>query len=220
MASNKVRLLLALAVSAIPVGKLRAFAYRSFFGYRIGAGTRFGLGAVVAVDDFECGEKVVIGRSTRLLGPMKVSLGARTFIGRWNRFECTAVAASDGKAHMGYARRLVFGSDCLVHENHFFDVYGEISVGDGSWIAGRDSQFWTHGASVVDRDIRIGRNCYVGSAARFAPGSGIGDRVVVGLGAVVTRRIADSDVVVGGLPAKVLRTREAGGDGLVFKTWE
>lgn len=220
MASPKFRLLLAIAVSLIPVGKLRAFAYGKFFGYRVGAGSRFGLLAVIAVEDFECGERVLIGRSTQLLGPMRVSIGARSLIGRWNRFECAPVAASPEKAHMGYARRLTIGADCLVHENHFFDVYGEIAIGDGSWIAGRDSQFWTHGASAADRDIRIGSACYIGSATRFAPGTGIGDRAVVGLGAVVTRRIPENDVVIGGLPAKVLRAREPGGDGLVFSRWE
>jgi acetyltransferase-like isoleucine patch superfamily enzyme len=67
------------------------------------------------------------------------------------------------------------------------------------------SQFWTHGAGVIDRDIQIGRDCYLGSAVRFAPGSGIGNNVIVALGSVVTEKFDISKAMIGGVPAKVLK---------------
>ena len=78
-------------------------------------------------------------------------------------------------------------------------------MGQGSWIAGRDSQFWTHGVNVTDRNIRIGRNSYIGSAVRFAPGSGVGDNIIVGIGSVVTKVIDASNALISGFPAQVVK---------------
>ena len=61
----------------------------------------------------------------------------------------------------------------------FATVKGDVVIGDGSWIAGHASQFWTHGLSVADRDIHIGKKNYIGSAVRFAPGAAIGDENIV-----------------------------------------
>jgi acetyltransferase-like isoleucine patch superfamily enzyme len=220
MSRAKLRRLAAMAVSALPTAALRRRTYNLFSNYRLGRGARTGLFAVIAVDRFECGDEVVIGRGVQFIGPMQVRIGARTLVGRHNRFECPPVAAHPSTAHMRYARRLTLGADCLVHEAHFFDVYGAIDIGDGTWIAGRESQFWTHGASVQDRDIHIGRNCYLGSAVRVAPGAGVGDRAVVGLGSVLASRISESDVIVAGVPGKVVRRREPGSDAFSFTRWD
>eukprot|EP00980_Cylindrotheca_fusiformis_P011378 scaffold2638_cov114-Cylindrotheca_fusiformis.AAC.6 len=52
--------------------------------------------------------------------------------------------------------------------------------------------------------ITIGDNVWIGANATICPGVTIGNNVVIGAGAVVTKDIVD-DVVVGGVPAKVLR---------------
>ncbi|RMD70426.1 MAG: hypothetical protein D6819_04325, partial [Gammaproteobacteria bacterium] len=67
------------------------------------------------------------------------------------------------------------------------------------------SQFWTHGGGKAEHDIDIGAQCYIASAVRFAPGSGVGDRCVVALGAVVTKRFEASGVMLGGVPARVIK---------------
>jgi acetyltransferase-like isoleucine patch superfamily enzyme len=120
---------------------------------------------------------------------------------------------------MQYAREFITGRDSLINEGHLFDVLGRITLGNGSWIAGFASQFLTHGAGTMDRDIVIGDDCFLGSAVRFAPGSGIGSRVIVGMGAVVTKRLAPDNVVVGGVPAKVLKERQQQADYVFEKGW-
>jgi acetyltransferase-like isoleucine patch superfamily enzyme len=85
-----------------------------------------------------------------------------------------------------------------------FDVCATISVGENSWIAGCYSQFWTHGAGNVG-NITIGKNCYLGSAVRFASNSGVGDNVLLALGSIVTKRFLEENVLIGGVPAEVLR---------------
>jgi acetyltransferase-like isoleucine patch superfamily enzyme len=100
-----------------------------------------------------------------------------------------------------------------------FDVYGLLEIGQGTWVAGFQSQFLTHGASAMNRDIIVGQRSYIGSAARFTPGSGIGDDVIVAMSATVTKVIPDHRVVIGGVPAKVLRARDES-DGFRFeKQW-
>lgn len=216
----KIKLLLATLVSLLPFWQVRLFFYRLFPGYDIADGVRIGHFARISVQTFVCGPKVIIGRNTRFKGPMIAEIGEGVYIGRDNFFECGDVTVRPEKAYMNYTRTLKVGKDCLISEDHFFDIYGTVAIGEGTWVAGRSSQFWTHGASAQDRDIHIGSKCYIGSAVGFAPGSSIGDRVVVGMGAVVPGKVDLSDVLLGGVPAKVLRKRDPEGDGLTFSRWD
>lgn len=216
---KKIKKALALAISCLPSGILRRLAYSTLLGYKFGPGSHVGWRVYIAVDSFECGRNVRIRRQNSFVGPIKVMLGDETLIGRYNRFECGDSAADASQSHMNYAREFITGRDCLIHESHLFDLLGRIRIGNGSWVAGFGSQFLTHGASAMNRDITIGDHCFLGSAIRFTPGSGVGDKVVVGMGAVVTKYHAASNVVVGGFPAKVIRERGED-DAFVFqKGW-
>ncbi len=215
----KIKKILATAISMLPGSGLRIAGYQALLGYRFGAHTRLGWGVMIAVDQFSAGQGVVIRRSTTFVGPIKVTLGDKTFIGRYNKIECGDNAGHASQAHMHYAREFITGADSLINEGHLFDVLGRIRIGNGSWLAGFNSQFLTHGAGTMERDIDIGDACFVGSAVRFAPGSGVGNRCIVGMGAVVTKRLAQNDVVVAGVPAKILKERTPE-DGYVFqKGW-
>ena len=55
------------------------------------------------------------------------------------------------------------------------------------------------------RPITIGDDCWLGGGVIVCPGVRIGDRVIIGAGAVVTRDIPDDSVAVGN-PARVIRT--------------
>ncbi len=55
------------------------------------------------------------------------------------------------------------------------------------------------------REIRIGRNCFIGCNAIILKGSVLGDGCVVGAGAVVAGRFEDNSVIAGN-PARVIRT--------------
>ena len=93
----------------------------------------------------------------------------------------------------------------MITSGHFIDAVGGFLLGAGSWIAGRGSQFWTHGADASDRHVSIGARCYIGSAVRFAPGASIADQSVVAIGSVVTKKFTDRRVLVAGVPASVVR---------------
>ncbi|MFA5423822.1 MAG: DapH/DapD/GlmU-related protein [Phycisphaerae bacterium] len=54
-------------------------------------------------------------------------------------------------------------------------------------------------------DTYIGENCFIGISAIILPGVKIGDHVIIGAGAVVTKDIP-SNVIAVGNPAHVIRT--------------
>lgn len=53
-------------------------------------------------------------------------------------------------------------------------------------------------------DIYIGKNCFIAVGATLMPGITIGDEVIVGAGAVVTKDVP-SNVIVAGNPARIIR---------------
>ncbi|QDV26129.1 acyltransferase [Aureliella helgolandensis] len=52
--------------------------------------------------------------------------------------------------------------------------------------------------------IRIGKNCWIGANSVILPGVELGDNVVVGAGAVVSKSFPNA-CVIGGVPAKIIR---------------
>jgi len=197
----KVKLVLAALISIVPINALRVLGYR-LLGYRLSG--RIGFGTVIAVDEVNI-EKCKIGVFNLFIGPMKVEIGEGAAVGNRNTFSCGFWTAQAQYQDKDYARSLQIGRDTLITSGHYFDVVGSFILGDGSWVAGMGSQFWTHGAGVTDRDIQIGRDCYLGSAVRFSPGSGVGDHVIVAMGSVVTRKFDISKALIGGVPATVLK---------------
>ena len=62
-----------------------------------------------------------------------------------------------------------------------------------------------HVQSKWDFKTRIGSRCFIGNRAIILPGISIGDDVVVGAGAVVTKDVPPNTIVTGN-PAKVIKT--------------
>ena len=60
---------------------------------------------------------------------------------------------------------------------------------------------------VVEKDVIIGDDVWIGAGVIILPGCKIGNGVVIAAGAVVTKDIPDN-VIVGGIPAKVIKKRK------------
>ncbi len=185
----------------LPTNGLRVWAHKHFLGVRL-TRSRLGFGTHIIVSDARI-EGSTIGRFNRFVGPMSLSIVASS-IGDSNTFRCGEWTTEDKHGAGDYKRRLRVDEGCLVTSRHYFDVAGSLTIGRGTWIAGIGSQFWTHGAGSAERDIQIGENNYIGSAARFAPGSAIGDNNLVAMGSVVTKRFGARNLI-GGVPALAIR---------------
>ena len=55
--------------------------------------------------------------------------------------------------------------------------------------------------------VEIGNNVWIGRRAMIMPGVTIGDGVVIAAGAIVTKDVPNN-VIVGGVPAKILSERQ------------
>jgi len=61
---------------------------------------------------------------------------------------------------------------------------------------------------IYKRDVEIGSNVWIGYGACILRGVRVGDNSVIGTNSVVTKDVP-ANAVVGGVPARVLRMREA-----------
>lgn len=105
-------------------------------------------------------------------------------------------------------------------------IYGNVNWGTEPWLItiGKNCHitggvsFITHdGGTLLFRDkvpdleitkpITLGDNVYIGNYSIIMPGVHIGNNVIIGAGAVVTRDIPDNSVAVG-IPARVVKTFE------------
>jgi acetyltransferase-like isoleucine patch superfamily enzyme len=61
---------------------------------------------------------------------------------------------------------------------------------------------------IYKRDVEVGNNVWIGYGACILRGVSVGDNSVIGTNAVVTKDVP-ANAVVGGIPARIIRMREA-----------
>jgi len=194
--NRKLRIIFARLISKMPTNKLRCFLYRVIFDYTIYK-SKIGRGTIINVDKanlYEC----KLGRYNTLVGPMNVTIHKNASMGPGNMIQADSVDFSNDTQIFTMEENSRIGRD------HHIDVAESFILGENSSIAGKSSQFWTHGADIQE-GIVIGKNCYIGSAVRFKPGSSIGDNSLVALGSVITKKFNDKNVIIAGQPAKIIR---------------
>ncbi|MEJ7875985.1 MAG: acyltransferase [Solirubrobacterales bacterium] len=132
------------------------------------------------------GRFVWIGDGTKIrCHEGEVEIGPKTVIGQ----EVTISAY----------QRVVIGEQCVVADRAMFIDFdhGIVEVERAIRVQG-----------IYKRDVVIGANVWVGYGAAFLRGVTVGDNSVVGTSAVVARDVP-ANAVVGGIPAHIIRMREA-----------
>jgi acetyltransferase-like isoleucine patch superfamily enzyme len=135
-----------------------------------------------------------------------VGFGRFVWIGDRTKIRC-----HEGEVEIG--RKTVIGQECTI------SAYQRVRIGEQCVIADRAMFIdFDHGVVEVERPIRqqgiykrdvvVGSNVWIGYGACVLRGVHIGDNAVVGTNSVVTRDVP-ANAVVGGVPARVLRMREA-----------
>lgn len=111
-------------------------------------------------------------------------------------------------------KNIQVGKNVFINSGCRFQDQGGIIIGDGALIGHNvvlatlnhnidpDRRSDMHPASIV-----IGRNVWIGANVTVVPGVTIGDGAVIAAGAVVTRNVP-SNVIVGGVPAKIINRIE------------
>ena len=145
---------------------------------------------------------------------VKLEIGrhATLRIGRWAWIgDGTKIRVHEGEVSIG--AKTVMGQECTISAYQHVEIGRECIVADRVMLIDFD-----HGVVEVERpirlqgiykrDVRVGHNVWIGYGACVLRGVAVGDNAIVGTSAVVTRDVP-ANAVVGGVPAKVIRMREA-----------
>ena len=166
------------------------------------------------------GWRLRLGQRLRLdglafVGPgcsLEVGRQATLELGRWSWIgHGCKIRAHEGNVSIG--AKTVLGQECTI------SAFQHISIGRECVIADRVMMIdFDHGMVEVERpirlqgiykrDVRVGNNVWIGYGACILRGVTVGDNAVIGTNAVVTRDVP-ANAVVGGVPARVIRMREA-----------
>jgi acetyltransferase-like isoleucine patch superfamily enzyme len=114
-----------------------------------------------------------------------VEIGAKTVMGQ----ECTISAY----------QRVRIGNECVIADRAMFIDFdhGMVEVERPIRLQG-----------IYKRDVEVGNNVWIGYGACILRGVSVGDNAVIGTNSVVTKDVP-ANAVVGGIPARIIRMREA-----------
>jgi acetyltransferase-like isoleucine patch superfamily enzyme len=160
------------------------------------------------------------GRRWRSDGPFFLGRGLELKIEprgeiRFGRFvwigDGTKIRCHEGKVEIG--SKTVMGQECTI------SAYKRVRIGDECVIADRAMFIdFDHGIVEVERpirsqgiykrDVEVGNNVWIGYGACILRGVSVGDNSVIGTNSVVTKDVP-ANAVVGGIPARIIRMREA-----------
>lgn len=149
---------------------------------------------------FGKGLQIQTGKESRL------KFGRFVWIGDGTKIRC-----HEGQVEIG--DKTVMGQECTI------SAYQRVRIGAECVIADRTMFIdFDHGVVEVERPIRsqgiymkdvvVGSNVWIGYGACVLRGVSVGDNAVIGTNSVVTRDVP-ANAVVGGVPARVLRMRDA-----------
>ena len=162
-------------------------------GYKIGKGVLVG-NSFILCEDAVLEENSIV-RSNNFILCRSLYIGSNTKINSGNTI------TGNSSFSIGENSRII--------NDHFFDVSSNISIGDNTWIAGKGSQFWTHGSihtkNNKDLSIVLGDEVYIGSRVSMAPGVSIGNINLIGLGSVLSKSFVQEQTIIAGNPAVVVK---------------
>ena len=126
------------------------------------------------------GNNVRICSSVNILGVGSLEIGEDTWIGHQTLIICNSRVSIGKKVDV--APKVFIGTG-----THVLDPVGDHSAGQG-----------------INKDVVVEDGVWLGVGCLILPGVSIGQKAVVGAGAVVTRNVS-SRAIVAGIPAKVIK---------------
>ncbi len=160
--------------------------------------------------NFSFGKNTTIENNVVLDGysKNKIVLGDNVKIGSYSKLLSTS--------HMSkYGIGMVIGNNCAFGDFTHFGAPGGIAIGNdviaGSYVSFHsenhvfsDTSKLIREQGVTSKGISIGNNVWIGAKVSFLDGSKVGNNCVVAAGAVVNGEFPNN-VVIGGVPAKILK---------------
>lgn len=128
----------------------------------------------------------------------------------------TVIECSGSLKHLG--KGLKVGDNVGIGSNSFLGCAGGIEIGDDT-IIGNFASFHSENHNfdrsnipirlqgVNHKGIKIGRDCWIGAKTTILDGTVLGDGCVVAAGAVLNGKEYPKNSIIGGVPAKVIKSR-------------
>lgn len=114
--------------------------------------------------------------------------------------------------YINYGKHTKIGKNVFINFNCTFLDLGGITIEDNVLIGPNVSILSEghpvspeHRHSLIPKPILIKKNAWIGAGATLLQGTTIGENAIVAAGAVVSADVADN-VIVGGIPAKIIKT--------------
>lgn len=124
----------------------------------------------------------------------------------------------------------VISPEKLIVDSNSTSVFKSLAVSGGCYIQANagieigEGTIWAFNVTMVSQGhdpydltkvpdnkvtpIIIGRNCWLGANVTILPGVKLGDNTIVGANSVVTSSFPDGCVIIGGVPARVIKPLE------------
>jgi len=182
----------------VPLSILKKLVFK-LLGADIGKNVFFCPGSLILSDNYHnvhIADGVFVGPGV-LIHVNKLSVGHNSHIG----FQSLLVGES-----------LNIGSDCNISNRTFIEcsyspvnIEDDVTIGASVMISSHDGAYrQTHGLVMKTAPILIKKKAFIGNNAIILAGIEIGEKAIVGAGAVVTKNVNRMSVV-GGVPAKTIR---------------
>jgi len=172
-------------------------------GAKIGKGVYIGPGTVIISKDYS---QVIIGNDV--------------FIAPEVMIKVNTISIGD-QTHIGYQSLLVgeslsIGKRCNINNRTFIEssfasveIENDVTIAASVIISSHDGAYkQTRGLDMKAAPIIIKNHSFLGNNAIILPGISIGNRAIVGAGAVVTKDVQDDSIVIG-VPATILNKKES-----------
>ena len=145
---------------------------------------------------------------------LEIQIGRRGRV-RFGRFvwigDGTKIRCHEGEVLIG--DKTVLGQECTI------SAYQHVRIGEQCVIADRamfidfdhsmaETERPIRVQGIYKRDVDVGSNVWIGYGASILRGVSVGDNSVIGAYSVVTKDVP-ANAVVGGIPARVMRMRDA-----------
>jgi acetyltransferase-like isoleucine patch superfamily enzyme len=186
---------LVLVVAALPASELKNSLLRRL-GWAIGDGVHIGPCLVSNVGRVDIGDGARIGTFNVLRDLAVLTLAEHTMVGQWNWLTAARRLREAGAPCVFH-----LGAHSAITSRHYFACSGGVRIGIYTSIGGVRSTFITHQISWKSSDqtfrpIEIGDYCLITSNVQVAPGSIVGNRIVVGMGATIAGRLSDPGLYI------------------------
>lgn len=150
-------------------------------------------------------------RLATLVGNFLINLLLRqnTSYSLWSNFKSTIIAGEKlvlKSPQRGTFSSLVNSSGCYIQAGNGVIIgSGTIWASNVVIVSANHNLYGKDKGWESNSPVEIGEDCWIGANACIMPGVILGDRVIVGAGSVVTKKFKQSDIVIAGNPAKVIK---------------